>query len=120
VQIGVSDVLPDTRPRESLGVEEGDATVTEIVRREGRDPRRSASARDRCPEALLPEAVEDATLSDSIVPWAESDYRGEDVRGGSDPSRGPLLLVRGADPPASAKLVHVSPRQLDFRDLRNV
>jgi len=78
VQIRVSDVLPDTRPWESLSVEEGDATVTEIVRGEGRDPRGSASARDRGPETLLPEAVEDATTGDLLA-------RGEGNAGDSEP-----------------------------------
>ena len=80
MKVGVSDELPDPSPGEPLSVEERDAAVTEIVRRERCDSSRATGARDRGPEALLREAAEDDALRDAIVSRAERDDSREDLR----------------------------------------
>lgn len=90
----MADELSDPRPRESLSVEKGDATVTEIVRGKRRDPPRRCRPRDRGPEAVGSEALEDGTIGYAIVPRAERDDRGENVRRRRNPARRSRLLVR--------------------------
>jgi hypothetical protein len=50
-------------------------------------------------------------IGNAIVPRAERDDGGENVGRRRDPARAARLCLGGADPPASASFVHVSPRQ---------
>lgn len=104
----MSDEFADPRPRHSGQVEQGDAPVPEVVRREGRDAGSGAGAGERRSELLRRERFEHAAVGVAIVPRAELEHELEQEGRRLDPPR-PAGLTHGrGDAPASAGLVDVA------------
>jgi hypothetical protein len=107
----VADAFADARPRQALRVQERDAPVAEVVRRERRDSRRDAGARERRSEPVGTEAAEDRPVGDAVVARNERRDRVEDGGGRTDPACRSRLRRSRADAPAAPTLVDVAPRQ---------
>jgi hypothetical protein len=66
----VPDELADPRPRHTAEVEQGDASVAKVVRRERRHARRRARS-CHSTQALARDVLEDSAIGMAVVAWAE-------------------------------------------------
>lgn len=89
-------------------MEERDATVSEVVRREGRHTGCCTRSRERGSEAIGPEATEHRPLRDAIVAWDQCDHDCEQLSRWRYPTRRAGLGNGSLHSPASALLVDVT------------
>jgi FixJ family two-component response regulator len=88
---------------------QGDATVSEVVRRKRGHAGRGTGTRERSSQPVTGHLLEDTMARVAVVAWAEVLHALEQDRQRLYPAR-PAGLC-GCDPPASARLVQVAPRQ---------
>jgi hypothetical protein len=73
-EVPLADPFADPRPGESLRVEQRNAPVAEVVRREQRDRCRAAGLRYRRPQSVAARLVEQASLRPAVLPRPERGF----------------------------------------------
>jgi hypothetical protein len=103
----VPDRLTDPCPRDALRVQEADAAVPEVMRRECRYARGRTGARERRSQPVAGHALEHRPLRYAVITRHESEHSGIQPLGWRYPTR-PARL-RSCDSPTSARLVDIAP-----------
>ena len=75
-EVALADVLADPRPRHAAQVQEGDSSVTEVVRRECRDTSGGAGACDGGAQPVGRDSQEDKRRADAVVTGKKVDNGG--------------------------------------------
>src|SRR5512133_2978947 len=105
----MTDLLANPRPRHPAQVEQRDAPVAQIVRRERRHAGGGAGPCDCRAEAVAAEAVEDGPLGDAIVARHKPRDGPQELGRDRDPPRPSGLRYGARDAPALPWLVDVAP-----------